>query len=113
MDRGEIVEVDWPFTDLSGAKWRPAVIVQAGDLNGLVDDTIYVKVQGNAYGIPGTEVLLDPAVETLSGLRKVCYASCKDILTREQALVLGRVGVLSGAAMQQIEACLKRVLDLK
>lgn len=113
MDRGEVVEVDWPFTDLSGVKRRPAVVVQADDLNGLVDDTIYVKIQGNAYGIPGTEVRLDPAVETLAGLKKVCYASCKDILTREQALVHAAVGVLSDAAMRQIEACLKRVLDLK
>ena len=112
MNRGEIVEVDWPYSDLTGAKRRPAVVVQADDLNGLIDDTIFVKVRGNAYAIPGTEVLLDPAVETLSGLSKVCYASCKDILTRELALVLGTVGVLSDQAMRKIEECLKRVLGI-
>src|SRR3954454_3519470 len=112
MNRGDVVEVDWPYTDLTGAKRRPAVVVQADDLNGLIDDTIYVKIQGNAYGIPGTEVRLDPALETLSGLSKVCYASCRDILTRDQALVLGSVGLLSDATMLQIEACLKRVLDI-
>jgi mRNA-degrading endonuclease toxin of MazEF toxin-antitoxin module len=89
MKRGDVAEVDWPYSDLSGTKRRPAVVVQADDLNGLLDDTIYVKIQGTPYGIPGTEVLLDPAVETASGLSKVCYASCKDILTRDQALVLG------------------------
>jgi mRNA-degrading endonuclease toxin of MazEF toxin-antitoxin module len=82
MNRGDVVEVDWPFTDLTGTKPRPAVVVQADFLNGLIDDTIYVKIQGNAYGIPGTEVEIDPAVETFSGLSKVCYASCRDILTR-------------------------------
>jgi mRNA-degrading endonuclease toxin of MazEF toxin-antitoxin module len=112
MNRGDVVEVDWPFTDLSGTKPRPAVVVQADFLNGLLDDTIYVKIQGNAYGIPGTEVKIDPAVETLAGLSKVCYASCKDILTREQTLILGTVGVLSGAVMRQIEECLKKVLDI-
>ena len=55
---------------------------------------------------------LDPAVETASGLSKVCYASCKDILTREQALILRTVGILSDAAMRQIGACLKTVLEL-
>src|SRR4051794_36888609 len=109
MNRGDVVEVDWPFTDLTGTKPRPAVVVQADFLNGLIDDTIYVKIQSMAYGIPGTEVLIDPAVETLSGLSKVCYVSCKDILTREQALILGTVGALSDAAMRQIEACLKVV----
>jgi mRNA interferase MazF len=112
MNRGDVVEVDWPFTDLTGTKPRPAVVVQADFLNGLLDDTIYVKIQGVAYGVPGTEVLLDPAVETAAGLSKICYASCKDLLTREQALILRTVGVLSPAAMQQIDACLKVVLGL-
>jgi mRNA-degrading endonuclease toxin of MazEF toxin-antitoxin module len=112
MNRGDVVEVDWPFTDLTGTKPRPAVVVQADYLNGLVDDTIYVKIQGQAYAIPGTEVLLDPATETLSGLSKVCYASCKDILTRDQALVLRTVGILSDSAMRLIDACLKQVLAL-
>src|SRR6516165_8841315 len=112
MNRGDVVEVDWPFTDLTGTKPRPAVVVQADFLNGLVDETIYVKIQGAAYGIPGTEVLLDPAVETAAGLSKVCYASCEDLLTREQALIHGTVGALSDVAMRQIESCLKRVLVL-
>lgn len=112
MTRGDVVEVEWPFSDLSGTKRRPAVVVQADFLNALIDDTIYVKVQGNRYGIPGTEVELDPAAETLSGLSKVCYASCKDLLTRDQALILRTVGVLSDAAMRQIEDCLKRVLGI-
>ncbi len=112
MNRGDVVEVDWPFTDLTGTKPRPAVVVQADFLNGLIDDTIYVKIQGAAYAIPGTEVLLDPAVETASGLSKVCYASCKDILTRDQTLILRMVGVLSDAALRQIEACLKVVLEM-
>ena len=54
----------------------------------------------------------DPAKETASGLGKVCYASCKDLLTRDQALFLRTIGVLSDAAMQQIEACLRQVLGI-
>jgi mRNA-degrading endonuclease toxin of MazEF toxin-antitoxin module len=72
MNRGDVVAVDWPFTDLTGSKPRPAVVVQADFLNGLIDDTIYVKIQSRAYGIPDTEVEIDPAVETLSGLGRVC-----------------------------------------
>ena len=112
MNRGNVVEVDWPFSDLTESKRRPAVVVQADYLNGLVDDTILVKITGSRFGIPGTEVAIDPAVETASGLSKVCYASCKDILTREQTLVLGTVGILSDQAMRKIEACLKRVLAI-
>ncbi len=66
MNRGQVVEVNWPYSDLSGTKIRPAVVVQADFLNGLIDDTILVKITGARFGIPGTEVELDPAVEPIS-----------------------------------------------
>jgi mRNA interferase MazF len=112
MNRGDVVEVDWPFSDLTGSKIRPAVVVQVDFLFGLIDDTILVKITGSRFGIPGTEVQIDPSIETASGLNKVCYASCKDILTRDQTLVLRKVGYLSATTMGQIETCLKTVLDL-
>jgi mRNA-degrading endonuclease toxin of MazEF toxin-antitoxin module len=75
MNRGDVVEVDWPYSDMSGSKTRPAVVVQADFLNSLIDDTILVQITSRRHGIPGTEVLLDPAVEAGSGLSKVCVAS--------------------------------------
>lgn len=112
MNRGDVVEVDWPYSDLSGTKVRPAVVVRSDFLTGLIDDTVLVKITGSAYGVPGTEVQLDPAVETMSGLSKVCYACCYALLTRDES-TLGRVvGNLSLAAIQQIESCLKSVLEL-
>jgi mRNA-degrading endonuclease toxin of MazEF toxin-antitoxin module len=112
MNRGEIVEVSWPCSDLSGTKVRPAVVVQADYLNGLIDDTIFVKITTRQFGIPGTEVKLDPAQETTSGLSKFCYASCNNLLTRDQAIAGPVVGYLSDAVMQQLEACLKTVLEI-
>jgi mRNA interferase MazF len=112
MNRGEIVLVDWPYSDLTGSKLRPAVVVQADYLNGLLDDTIYVKVTGRSYGVPGTEVEIDPAREAASGLAKRSYASCKDLLTRDQALVYHTLGVTSDAIMRQIEDCLRQMLQL-
>ena len=31
MKRGDVVEVDWPYSDLTGSKIRPAVVVQADE----------------------------------------------------------------------------------
>ena len=39
MRRGEVVEIDWHFSDLTGSKMRPAVVVQADYLSGVLDDT--------------------------------------------------------------------------
>ena len=112
MNRGEVVEVDWPFSDRTGSKSRPAIVVQADFLNGLIDDTILVQVTSTRHGLPGTEVVLDPKVETASGLSKVCVASCTNILTMDQAQLLRAIGYVSDAAMQQISDCLKNVLGL-
>jgi mRNA interferase MazF len=112
MRRGEVVEIDWPYSDLTGSKKRPAIVVQADYLNGLIDDTILVQVTSVRHGLPGTEVLLDPAVETASGLRKVCVASCTNILTIDQDRLMKTIGYISDAALQQISDCLKTVLDL-
>jgi mRNA-degrading endonuclease toxin of MazEF toxin-antitoxin module len=107
------VEVVWPFSDRTGSKNRPAVVVQADFLNGLIDDSVFVQVTGTRHGLPATEVEIDPSVETASGLTKVCYANCTNVLTLDQSLVLRTVGVLSDAVLQQIEACLKTVLDIR
>src|SRR3954469_15948589 len=101
MNRGDVIEVNWPYSDLSGTKVRPAVVVQADFLNGLIDDTIFVKITGTRYGIPNTEVQLDPAIETGSGLNKVCYASCNNVLTRDRGVAGPVIGYLSDAVMRQ------------
>ncbi len=112
MNRGDVVQVNWPYSDLSGTKVRPAVVIQADYLNGLIDDTIMVKITGSHFNISGTEVELDPYVEAASGLSKVCYASCNNVLTRDQLIIGPVIGTLSNAAVSAIEACLKQVMAL-
>src|SRR5947199_809346 len=112
MTRGDVVEADWQFTDLTGSKLRPAVVVQADFLNGIIDDTILVQITSTRHGIPSTEVRLDPAVETGSGLSKMCVASCLNVMTFDQSLILRTIGSLSDVVMRQIEDCLKQVLEM-
>src|SRR5438128_1858669 len=113
MNRGDVVDLDWPFSDRTGSKTRPAVVVQADFLNGVMDDTIFVQITGSQFGLPGTEVELDPAAEPLAGLTKICYANCMNLLTLDQTLIIRRVGYLSDAVMQKIEECLKVVLEIR
>jgi mRNA-degrading endonuclease toxin of MazEF toxin-antitoxin module len=53
MTRGEVVLVDWTYSDMGGSKLRPAVVVQADFLNSLIDDTILVQITSTRHGIPG------------------------------------------------------------
>ena len=112
MNRGDVVEINWPYSDLSGTKVRPAVVIRADYLTGLTDDVALVKITGRQFAIPGTEVMLDPATEPASGLNKVCYACGYELLTRDEVVIGPVIGSLSNAIMQQIDACLKTCLDL-
>jgi mRNA interferase MazF len=112
MNRGDVVLVDWQYTDRTGSKLRPAVVVQADFLNGLIDDTVLVQITSTKHGIPGTEVELDPAQETASGLKQTCYASCANVVTADPAFIYQTIGVLSDATMNQIGDCLKTVMAL-
>jgi mRNA-degrading endonuclease toxin of MazEF toxin-antitoxin module len=112
MKRGDVLEVDWPFSDRTRSKTRPAVVVQADFLNGIMDDTILVQITLTRHGIPGTEVEVDPQTEPGSGLSKVCYVCCTKLLTLDQTLVLPTIASLPDVVMQQIESCLKTVQEL-
>jgi mRNA-degrading endonuclease toxin of MazEF toxin-antitoxin module len=112
MNRGDVVLIDWQFTDGAGSKLRPAVVVQADYLNGLIDDTILVQITTKSHGIPGTEVAIDPVKEAGSGLLTISYVACMNILTAEQISIDQTIGFLSDATMMLIGDCLKTVLEV-
>jgi len=112
MRRGEVVLIDWPFSDRTGSKLRPAVVLQADFLNALIADTVLAQVTGITRRAV-TEVLLDPAVEARSGLRHVSYVVCNNLTTLAQAGVHRRMGELSAAALREIEAKVKLALELR
>ncbi len=112
MRRGDVVQLFWPFSDQSGSKFRPAIVVQADYLDAIVADTILVRVTSKIHGITGTEAILDPAQEPLSGLKKKCVAACSDLLTFDQSLIHGKIGVISDFTMRVIDECLKSALAL-
>lgn len=62
MRRGEVVIVDVPFSDRSGSKKRPAVVVQSDILNRRLRDTIIAAVSTTARG-EVTHVMIDPGTE--------------------------------------------------
>ncbi|MGD9646882.1 MAG: type II toxin-antitoxin system PemK/MazF family toxin [Pirellulales bacterium] len=81
MKRGEIVIVDLPFTDDSGSKPRPALVVQSDPMNQLVADTIVASITSTTHRaatIP-TQVIVDPSVETASRLLHTSVIRCENL----------------------------------
>jgi mRNA interferase MazF len=110
--RGDVVMVDWQYSDRTGSKVRPAVVVQIDGLNRQIHDTLLVAISRTARGGYATEVPLDPTAEPASGLKRRSVASCNNIDTLDQFPIQRIIGKLSPVAMQQVELRLKYALGL-
>lgn len=110
--RGDVVMVDWIYSNRTGSKIRPVVVVQADFLNGLIADTVLIAVTRTTRGAASTEVVIDPVAESQSGLRHLSIASCNNFITLDQALIRRTIGTLSPSVMQRVEAALHTALGL-
>jgi mRNA interferase MazF len=114
VSRGDIVLVDYPFSDRTGSKVRPARAVQADWLNHRISDTILASISRSVHRASVTQLFVD--ITTLegaqTGLRQNSMIQCENLLTYDQRLVIAKIGELSGQLLQRVSACLKAALDL-
>lgn len=115
--RGDIVVIDWPFSDRTGAKVRRALVVQSDDFNQQIDDTILAAVTRSSARFVGspTQVVIDITTSDgqQSGLRQTSVIQCENLLTVDQGLVLRRIGSLSSTSLGQVNDALKVALGLQ
>jgi mRNA interferase MazF len=112
LQRGDVVRVDWPYSDRTGSKVRPAVVVQDDPFNRLITDTILVLISRTHRAVGTTEVEIDSATETQCGLRYRSVVSCTNLLTVDQGLIPQTIGHLSAPSMHKIDASLKKAMGL-
>ncbi len=115
MKRGDVVIVDFPFTDVRRSKVRPALVIQNDADNARRRKTIVVLITGNVRraGEP-TQLLIDPGTPegASSQLHGPSLVSCNDLFTIDQAGVIRVIGTLSSPTMEKVDACLKAALGL-
>jgi mRNA-degrading endonuclease toxin of MazEF toxin-antitoxin module len=113
--RGDVVLVDFSFTDTPSSKVRPALVVQNDAYNARRKKTIAALITGNLrMASEPTHLLVDPATPegALSGLHGPSLVSCNSLFTIEQAGIIRTLGRLSDQAVRQIDVCLKAALGL-
>ena len=104
--KNDIVLVRYPFSDLSGFKVRPAIVVHAPHVS---EDVFIVPVTSRTAGLlPGEFVLGDWATAGLN----VPTAVKRGLYTVHQGLVVKVVGRLSPADAQRLEESLRGWLGL-
>jgi mRNA interferase MazF len=113
MNRGDVVLIDFPFSDRTGSKLRPALVVQHDTLNAARDDTILAAIS-RTQRFAATEVLIDIAIAEgrQSGLRHRSVVDCALLGTFDQSLVYHKLGTLPDSLMQAVDKRLRTSLGL-
>jgi mRNA interferase MazF len=112
--RGQIVLVDFPFSDGLGSKVRPAIVVQNDLLNQRIDDTILAAISRSTHRASATQVLVDLATPEgqATGLRQNSMIQCENLLTYDQNLIITSIGQLPAALLMQVDAALRIALEV-
>ena len=113
--RGNVVIIDFPFTDSSASKVRPALVIQNDADNARLRKTIVVMITGNLRMTRDPKhILVDPATAegTSSGLHGPSLVSCGNLFTVEQDAIIRAIGHLASHTMLQIDQCLKLALGI-
>ena len=114
--RGEIVIVDYPYSDQTGRKARPALVVQDDTWNDRLDNTILTSITSSRNRRIGDSTSYFIDVTTVdgqqTGLRLNSVVQCKNLITYDQRRIHSVIGSLSDAAMREIDICLKAALGI-
>ena len=105
MAKGDIILITFPFTDLSGSKLRPAVIL--ADTN---DDVTVTFVTTQLKWREPTDVLLNPTSN--NGLKLPSLIRTSKIATLDKTLIKGRIGKLTVDELRGLNEQLKLILKL-
>ena len=105
MAKGDIVLITFPFTDLSGSKLRPALVIPDTNL----DLTVCFMTTQTQWQEP-TDVLLIPNVN--NGLRIQSLVRTSKIATLDRALAKGLLGKLTLPEITDLNSKLKTLFQL-
>ncbi len=113
MKRGTLVLVPFPFTDLSGQKLRPALVVSRSDRPGS-DVVVAFITSYRDDSLSPTDLLIttDRADFKLTGLKASSVIKLDKLVTIDSSIMLGELGLLSPALLEQANEKLRYALDV-
>ena len=95
---GDVVVVPFPFTDLSSAKVRPAVVLAAFSRG----DVILCQITSQAAGHPEAIPILSSDFEPGGALSRASFALPHRLVTANEICVRRAVGQLKSAKLNEV-----------
>ncbi|HJP63294.1 MAG TPA: type II toxin-antitoxin system PemK/MazF family toxin [Mucilaginibacter sp.] len=105
MPKGNIILIPFPFTDLSGNKLRPALILAESKL----DVTISFITTQLQWQEP-TDMILQPGA--LNGIKKVSLVRLSKIATVDRSLIVGLIGAINNLQLAELDSKLKVIFQI-
>ncbi len=114
MKRGTVILTPFPFTDLSGNKVRPAIIVSADDRQGNDVIIIFVSSVFREHAFISTDIPIktDDYYFASTGLKTNSLIKVDKVATVDKKIILGEIGVLERQTMELIDQKLKIVFGV-
>ena len=116
VSRGDVVLVDYPYSDRAGSKVRPCIVVQNDADNQRLDDTIVVPKTSKTRFTPGcaTELLIDAqsSAGRQAGLIFDSAVQCQNLLIVDRSFIRRKIGAFPADTMSEVDKCLKAALAL-
>ena len=106
MAKGDIILITFPFTDLSGSKLRPALVLADNSF-----DITVCFITTQTQWQEQTDVLIIP--NATNGLRIQSYIRTSKIATLDRSLAKGLLGKLSDVEIIELNIKLKALFQIQ
>jgi|SRR5579872_997024 len=105
MPKGDIVLIPFPFTDLSGNKLRPALVLTENTL----DITVSFITTQLQWQEPA-DIVLQP--QTKNGIKKLSIVRLSKIATIDKSLIVGIIGSINSSQVLELNQKLKSIFQI-
>ena len=106
MNKGDVILVTFPFTDLSGSRLRPALV-----LISMKEDITVAFITTNLK-VTGTSDLILKVNQT-NGLKKDSLLKLNKIATLDLGLVMGKIGNLNESELKEVDKKLMETFKIR
>jgi mRNA interferase MazF len=106
---GDIVVVDLPFSDLTGSKLRPVIVLSKENVNAFSSDIVVAKITGTELkSIPQLSLENSDLEEGKS--KKKSYISLTSIYTVDKSLIASKIGRVKNSFLAKLSKALREVI---
>lgn len=109
IEQGDLLLIPFPFSDQSGKKVRPVVVISNNDFNNCSEDVIVLGVTSNIHKDKYSIHLSSLDLEKGS-LTKPCVIKVENILKIDKRLIIKAIGKINKTKLNEIYTVLDSIL---